>query len=204
VPEDIRKGVMAAQTLVDSTAQSLRIAYQPFLSSTRTRQLTSILQSSLPHYTFLPVTDTSLSFTQKAQIILLSRGGKPFAPAERRSSIDSTLNRNYRDRDWRESSDQYRKLLDRWNQVQTELPPLVKQLQNHFSDRVIQKEAFDKPLKILEFIGEVEDPDGLRKTIKKYRSLRRAQLFLYPILKKTQAPLKLAAHNTSLNIIEID
>jgi len=185
---------MAAQTLVDAAAKSLRIGYQPFLSSTRTRQLTSILQSSLP-YTFVPVNDTFLTFTQHAQIILISRGGKPFAPVEKRSSIDSRVYRDIRERDWTESSEQYQKFLSRWNEVEKEIPALVKTLQEHFSDQVIQKEEFRRPLKALKAAGVVENIDQLRQTIQSYRSLRREQLFLYPILKKTEAPLKVSAHS---------
>jgi len=183
---------MAAQTLVEATGKSLRIAYQPFLSSTRTRQLTSLLQSSLP-YTFLPAHDTSLSLPENAQIVLLSRGGKPFAPVERKSSIDSKVNRSFRQKDWEESSVQYQKYLDRWTQIQSQLPYLVTELQKYFTNEVIKTEAFKERFQVLK--STLPDPEPLRDTIRKYQELRRSQLFLFPILKNTQAPLKLAAQS---------
>ena len=181
------------QAVFDKTAQSFRIAYLPFLSSTRTKQLTSLL-APLPH-TFLPINDTSLSIPPQAEIILLSRGGKPFAPAYQRTSIDSNLYHAKQERDWKQSSHQYKKFLNQWNNVQRRLPPLLKTLRQHFSDRVIASEAFYTPLKVLAYTGQVtpSDIDYLRTTIKQFRNLRRTQLYIYPILKKTEAPFKLAA-----------
>jgi hypothetical protein len=183
---------MTAQVVADQAAKTLRIAYQPFLSSSRTKQLTSLLSSKLP-YTFIPVNDTSLPDTRSADIVLLSRGGKPFAPVEQRRSIDSQLYRTRRERDWQQSGAKYTKLLQRWEQVETRLPTLLHALRKHFSERIIQKEAFDGPLRILAYTGEIKDVKAMRQVIKSYRSLRRSQVFLHPILSKTQAPLKVEA-----------
>ena len=180
---------MATRGVVD---QSFRIAYQPFLSSTRTRQLTSTLSSSLPH-TFLPITDTSLSLPAKAQIILLSRGGKPFAPVHQRLSIDSTLYKHFREQDWWESSEKYEEYLSQWNQAQEELPKLLTSLRKYFSDPVIAKKAFQKPLQILKYTGEIKDPEAVQKTIESYRSLLKARKFLHKILEETQASTKVSA-----------
>lgn len=186
---------MAAQVVADQAAQTLRIAYQPFLSSSRTRQLTSLLSSKLPH-TFIPVNDTSLPDTSSADIVLLSRGGKPFAPVEQRPSIDSQVYKRVRDQDWLQSSTKYNKLLERWQHVELGLPTLLGELRKYFSERIIQKEAFEGPLRILAYTGEIKDVKTMRQVIKSYRSLRRSQLFLHPILSKTQAPLKVEARKT--------
>jgi hypothetical protein len=180
---------MATRGVVD---QSFRIAYQPFLSSTRTRQLTSTLSSSLPH-TFLPITNTSLSLPAKAQIILVSRGGKPFAPVHQRLSIDSTLYKRFREQDWWESSEKYEEYRSQWDQAQEELPKLLTSLRKYFSDSVIAKRAFHKPLRILTYTGEIKDPEAVQKTIESYRSLLKARKFLHKILEETQALTKLSA-----------
>jgi hypothetical protein len=183
---------MAAQVIADQAAQTLRIAYQPFLSSSKTRQLTSLLSSQLS-YTFVPINDTFLPNTREADIVLLSRGGKPFAPVEHRPSIDSQVYKGVRERDWQQSKAKYTKLLDRWREIEKRLPGVIDELRQHFSDRIIRKEAFEGPLRILAYTGEIKNVDGMRKTIKSYRSMRRSQLFLRPILAKSQAPLKVAA-----------
>jgi hypothetical protein len=182
---------MAAQAVLDKTALSLKIVYQPFLSSTRTRQLTSLL-APLPH-TFLPIADTSLNIPSQAEIVLVSRGGKPFASIYQRPSPDSHIYRSKQERDWNTSSQKYKQILSQWDDIQRRLPPLIESLRQHFSDRVIQNQAFHAPLKILEYTNQIPDPDALRKTIKSFRSLRNTQLSIYPILRKTQAPFKLAA-----------
>ena len=180
---------MATRAVVE---QSLRIAYQPFLSSTRTRQLTSTLSSSLPH-TFLPVTDTSLSLPAKAQIILVSRGGKPFAPVSQRPSVDSTSYKAFREQDWWESSEKYDEFLSQWNQAQEELPKLLTSLRKYFSDQIIAKNAFRKPLQILMSTGDIKDPEAVQNTIDSYRTLLKARKFLQPILQETQTLTKVSA-----------
>jgi hypothetical protein len=185
--------MMAAQAVVDQSVQSIRIVYQPFLSSSRTKHLTSILSSSLP-YSFLPVNDTSLSHAAQAQIVLLSRGGKPFAPIAQRPSVDFQPHRDLREKDWSKSSEKYQRFITRWNQAQTELPGLLATLRKYFSDRIIAKEAFHQPLQILAYTGEVQDVAALRQTIKSYRSLRRSQISLQSILEETHAMEKVAAH----------
>ena len=185
---------MAAQAVVDQSVQSIRIAYQPFLSSSRTKHLTSLLSSSLP-YNFLPVNDTSLkSVPAQAQIVLLSRGGKPFAPIAQRPSVDSYPHREFREKDWSTSSEKYQNLVTQYNKAQSELPALLTTLRKYFSDRIISKEAFHKPLQILAYTGEVKDVDSLRQTIKLYRSLRRSQVSLQPVLEETKAMEKVEAH----------
>ena len=180
---------MATRSVVD---QSLRIAYQPFLSSTRTRQLTSTLSSSLT-YTFLPITDTSLSLPAKAQIILLSRGGKPFAPVFQRPSVDSTPYKAFREHDWSESSEKYQEFLTQWNQAQEELPKLLTSLRKYFSDQIIAKNAFKKPLQILTYTGDIKDPEAVQKMVESYQSLLKARKFLYSILQETQTLTKVSA-----------
>ena len=180
---------MATRAVVD---QALRIAYQPFLSSTRTRQLTSTLSSSLP-YTFLPITDASLSLPAKAQIVLLSRGGKPFAPVYQRPSVDSASYKAFRQQDWLESSEKYEEFLTQWNQAQEELPKLLTSLRKHFSDQIIAKNAFRKPLQILTYTGDIKDPEAVQKTIESYQTLLKAREFLLPILQETQTLAKISA-----------
>ena len=170
----------------------LNVVYQPFLSSTRTKQLTSLLQSAIPFCNFLPVHDTFLHFPQEAQIILLSRGGTPFAPILQRPSIDCPSYPGLRE-DLINSSKRYTELLAQWKDVQRNLPPLVEELRQYFSEQTIQKETFSKPLQVLAYTGEIKDVDSMLQKIKLFRKLRRARDFLLPILEKTQPAAKLAA-----------
>jgi len=178
--------------LASQTTQSLRIAYQPFLSTSRAQHLLSRL-SSLPH-TFLPVPNTSLQFPPSAQIILLSRGGRPFAPVHQQ--ITRTTFISARARDWSASGAKYYKLLERWDIINARLPILITKLRNHFSDQIIQKQEFDKIFRVLVYSGDIQDPSAVRAVINEYNSLRKEQLRIHPLLAKTHAAMKVNAHRS--------
>jgi hypothetical protein len=175
-------------------ASVLKVAYQPFLSSTRTKQLTSILQSSIPYCNFLPIKNTSLNFPQEAQIVLISRGGKPFAPVYQRPSVDFP---EYPDlaNDLNESYETYQQHLTRWEEVQERFPLVLKELKRHFSDSVITNETFEKSLEDLSTTGEINnvDLDSIRETITSFHTLRTDLESLPYILERTQAASKVNA-----------
>jgi hypothetical protein len=181
-------GERTSQTMAAKSA-TLNIAYQPFLSSTRRKQLTSLLSSSLPYCNFLPINDTSLNLPNEARIILISRGGKPFAPVNMRPSIDSP---SYPDilKDLNRSSQLYQKYLAKWEEIQSHLPGLLLALRKHFPERVIMNETFRTPLKTMAATGKIKDVQQVRQLIERFRSLRRSQLFLHPILSQTRVTLK--------------
>ena len=185
---------MSARAVLDQTNVSLKLAYQPFLSSTQTKKLTSLLSSSLP-YNFLPVTNTSLhTLPPQAEIVLLSRGGKPFAPIRQRRSVDSYAYQEFRQKDWQQSSKKYETYVEQYTQIQHDLPHLLATLRKYFSDHILDQMDFGLPLEILTYTGEVEDPDALRKTINAYIAARKLQRELYPILQESHALIKVAAH----------
>jgi hypothetical protein len=178
--------------LASQTTQSLRIAYQPFLSTSRSQALLSRL-SALPH-TFLPVPSTSLKFPPSAQIILLSRGGKPFAPAENFPS--RTAYKALRERDWNTSAGKYVKLLQQWEELNAKLPILVSRLRAHFPDEALQSRDFSIQLRRLMYTGDLKDTDSVKELVRKYNSLRKAQLRIHSLLAKTQGHMKVSARRT--------
>jgi hypothetical protein len=176
------------------TSQSVRIAYQPFLSTTRTKHLTSILQDALP-YTFLSVPCTSLAIPPEADIVLLSRNGKPFAPAVQRTSTDSKFNKTTRLRDWKESGKEYRRLMDRWREIENEMPVLVPQLRKYFSDRRMRKGNLNVALRVGAYTGEIPDYENIRRLAMRFAQLRRWQLQIYPLVRRTRADIKVKAYD---------
>jgi hypothetical protein len=172
--------------------KALNIAYLPFLSSTRTKQLASLL-APLP-YTFLPITNTSLTVPPEADLVLLSRGGKPFAPVHQRPSIDSKNRSNDLRGDWIQSSKEYSEMCRQWGEIQRRLPLLVKNLRRHFSEQVIQSQGFSGPFKKLANNNEIPNVTVLANQIKEFKRLRDRQLHIYPLMVKTAAPIKLAAN----------
>ena len=177
---------------VQATETVLRIFYQPFLSSTRTKQLTSILNSALP-YEFVPAPDTTLSNIDPVDhdIILISRGGKPFAPVWQRDNIDSITYGSLSERDWKRSGEQYKLAMYAWEEgLQARLSKTVRRLRRYFSNQAVKRGDFKgaNVIKIaLQKQGHPREANRLFPLIQRFRELRSAQFRLYPMLKATDA-----------------
>jgi len=173
----------------------LRVAYQPFLSTSKTQYLTSILAENLPHYDWLPVRNTSLHLPSQADIVLLSRGGKPFAPHAEPLTAETIRDRPLRTRDWEDSAEEYTELVKTWRPYGKRLESLIEILRSRFPKHVIFNQNFEEYLKGIpksEIPGE--DRNQLRKIWTKYIKLKRATEPLETFLEKTRALEKAHAH----------
>jgi len=173
----------------------LRIAYQPFLSTSKTQYLTSLLAANLPHYDWLHVGNTSLHLPSDADIVLLSRGGKPFAPRAEPLTAETIRDQPLRTRDWEDSANEYKELVKTWRPYGRRLESLIKILRTRFPKHVIFSQNFEEYLKGVpksEIPGE--DRSQLRKIWTRYIKLKRATEPLKTFLEKTRALEKAHAH----------
>lgn len=188
---------MAAQAVLPTTLQSLRVLYQPFLGSSRARQLTSLLSTQLP-CTFIPATDTSLSLVPSADIILLSRGGKPFAPVRQYPSVDTTIRSDIYAQERKHSAvgTPYLKHITRWEKAEKllqrdingEQPYTI--LQRHFSHAEIESAKFEERFRDLRRYEMVEDVDAVEQAMKIWRRYKKAQEECMIFLEKTNGMAK--------------
>lgn len=84
----------------------------------------------------------------------------------------------------------------RWKEISEKLPGLVEKLRQYFSEHTIQKGEFDTTFKVLAYSGEITNPSSVRALIRNYRSLRREQLEIYPLLSESQGTTKVQARRS--------
>src|SRR5271169_4292751 len=188
---------MAAQAVLPTTLQSLRVLYQPFLGSSRARQLTSLLSTQLS-CTFIPATETSLSLVSSADIILLSRGGKPFAPVRQYTSVDSTVRSDIvaQERKLSAVGTPYLKYITRWEKAEKllqrdingEQPYTI--LQRHFSPAEIESVKFEERFRDLRRYDMVEDVEAVEQAMKIWRRYKEAKEECMLFLEKTNGMAK--------------
>jgi hypothetical protein len=166
---------------------SLSVAYQPFLSTTRNHRLTSILASALPHYNWLPVQDTSLRLPPNADIVLLSRGGKPFAPCAQPITAKTLRDDKLRQQDWDDSSDKYKSYAQRWRKYEKQLEYLIHRLKQFFPEYVIASQTFQEYLRREGSNISPEDQEKLQPIWQQYIDLKESTKSLYSTLDTTKA-----------------
>ena len=166
---------------------SLSVTYQPFLSTTQTLHLTSILSSALPHYHWLPVEDTSLRFDPGADIVLLSRGGKPFAPRAHPITAKTLRDSKLRQQDWDDSGEKYKSYVQKWRPHGKRLESLIDRLKQFFPEHVIASQTFQEYL--LENRSQIspQTQAKINPIWQKYIELRESTKSLYTILETTKA-----------------
>jgi hypothetical protein len=165
---------------------SLSVAYQPFLSSTRNNRLTSILSTALPHYNWLPVEDTSLRLPLNADIVLLSRGGKPFAPLAQPITPKTLRDNKLRQQDWDDSSEKYISYVQKWRPYEKQLESLIQRLKQFFPEHVIASQTFEEYLRQAESDISLKDQEKLRPIWQQYIELKESTKSLYSILETTK------------------
>jgi hypothetical protein len=190
---------MAAQAVLPSL-KSLRVLYQPFLGSSRAKQLTSLLS---PHINcnFIPATDTSLSLVPSADIVLISRGGKPFAPVRQYISVDTTVRTDIhaQERKLSGGGSPYAKFVSRWEKAEKlvqkdingETPFMI--LRRHFSPAEIDAVKFEERFRDLRRWEMVENVEALETAMKIWRKYKKAQEECMLFLGKTNGMAKYLA-----------